>query len=216
MIDIDIDGIFEYLSLRDSPVMEIELLRLITGERRIPSDKDDLFILHFSLYHALYRLKFRAGGDGYYLHLDPMRIRMIRIPGQGECRRYIPERGLFCGAPAGRGRHCALHAADEEDAARPAFDPLLDFYTNEENISFGRNPILEKLMKGAIVYSFRRGEIDRALAFFGVKRPDMKTIKRIYRELAKAYHPDKNGGDDSRMKELNHCYQVVSEVFVIP
>jgi DnaJ-class molecular chaperone len=30
-----------------------------------------------------------------------------------------------------------------------------------------------------------------------------------------AYHPDRNRGDDSMMKELNRSYQVLMEVYVV-
>jgi DnaJ-class molecular chaperone len=40
-------------------------------------------------------------------------------------------------------------------------------------------------------------------------------VKRKYHQLARAYHPDMKNGDDTLMKELNHSYQVLMEVFVI-
>ena len=35
-----------------------------------------------------------------------------------------------------------------------------------------------------------------------------ETIKKKYRELSKIYHPDKNGGDDVKMKELVVNYEI--------
>ena len=36
-------------------------------------------------------------------------------------------------------------------------------------------------------------------------------IKQAYRRLAHQYHPDKNGGDDKKFKEINEAYSVLSD-----
>ncbi|HOT46229.1 MAG TPA: DnaJ domain-containing protein [Spirochaetota bacterium] len=214
LIEFDTGKIFALLESYDRPVMEADLLRTMTGEARFPSGREKLFELHFSFYHALYRLKREAGALGYYLHLDPMRIRMARVPGAGSCHHYDPETGSHCGLDAGGGAYCSLHRLPGSDGA-VTFDPLLDFYTNPDNLSFGTSALLEKLMKGAVIYALRRGEVERALELFGISRPTMKNIKRKYHELAKSLHPDLNRDGETEMKKLNHAYQVLMEVFAI-
>jgi hypothetical protein len=208
------DDLFNILISCGAPIEEVDLLKILTGEKRLPSGRERLFELHFSLYHALYRLKFEAGAGGYYLHLDPMRIRLIQMPGPGICHHYNPETGSLCGLDAGGALYCGLHQGPGTVGGL-YFDPLLDFYSNPDNISFGTSAILGKLLNGVIIYALRRGEVERALNVLGISRPTLKSIKKKYHELAKSYHPDLNNGDDSLMKELNHSYQILTEVYVL-
>ncbi len=78
--DFNTSDIRAMLAGRSAPLSEAEILRLLTGGKALPREREALFELHFSLYHALYRLKAEAGRRGFYIHLDPMRIRMVRTP----------------------------------------------------------------------------------------------------------------------------------------
>lgn len=43
------------------------------------------------------------------------------------------------------------------------------------------------------------------------KEASEETIKKAYRQLAHKYHPDKQGGDEAKFKEINEAYQVLSD-----
>ena len=46
----------------------------------------------------------------------------------------------------------------------------------------------------------------------GVKKTATQDeIKKAYRELCKKYHPDKNGGDDTKIKEVNEAYATLGD-----
>jgi hypothetical protein len=196
--------------------MEAALLRAVFGEINIDIKDENLYIAHFSLYHALYNLKLSNGNDGYYFHLDPMRIRMIQISSRGKCSYYHADRGIFCGDFSGDENFCLNHKPRDEKINRcVSFDILKDFYENPENINFGMAGILKKLSNGIILYSLRKGEVDQAKIFFGVEYPDKKLVVKKYRELALKFHPDRNGGNEEKMRELNSHYQILREVFIL-
>jgi molecular chaperone DnaJ len=43
------------------------------------------------------------------------------------------------------------------------------------------------------------------------KQASKDTIKKAFHKLAHKYHPDKNGGDETKFKEINEAYQVLSD-----
>ena len=43
------------------------------------------------------------------------------------------------------------------------------------------------------------------------KNASQEDIKKAYRNLSKKYHPDKNGGDDSKFKEINEAYDTLGD-----
>lgn len=44
------------------------------------------------------------------------------------------------------------------------------------------------------------------------KDSNLSEIKTAYLTLAKQFHPDKNGGDDVRFKEIQHAYEILSNI----
>ena len=43
------------------------------------------------------------------------------------------------------------------------------------------------------------------------KNASQDEIKKAFRSLSKKYHPDKNGGDDSKFKEINEAYDTLGD-----
>lgn len=205
-----------YLLGKDAPVFEAELLKFAADISSLPDTTEELFRVHFSLFHELYGIKYDPDSRGYYLHIDPMRIRMLPVPKNGSCCHFFPEEGNFCGNAVITGSYCTEHEPlYSESISQPSFDPLYDFYMNPENIVFGSSSLLQKLMNGVIIYAFRRGEIERSLEFFNLVKPTGMRIRKRYHELARKYHPDKHNGNEDLMKELNRSYQVLKEVYVV-
>ena len=215
LITIPEGQLFEYLVNLNGPVMEHDLIKSFLLASTETGDRQTLFVKHFSLYHALYKLKFSAGSKGYYIHLDCMRIRMVRIPAPGRCRHYDPESGAFCSNDA-HADYCEVHeACYRHSRSSMTFDYLQDFYCDSENITFGDSDLLVRIMSGVKLYGFRKRDVDSALDFFGIQKPGRKIITKRYRELAGKYHPDRCGGSDEMMKRLNSSYMILKDVFVV-
>ena len=215
IISISEEELFEYLDNKELPVMEFDIIKHFIPYDSNATVQQTLFVKHFSVYYALYKLKFSSGAKGYYLHLDCMRIRLIQIPEQGFCRHYNSETGSFCGEFTSN-NYCTHHAAQyEEYTTGMSFDVLLDFYTDPGNITFGESDILKKIMSGIKVYCLKKSEIEDALKFFGIHKPGKKNITARYRELAGKYHPDRCSGSGEMMKRLNSAYAILKEVYIL-
>ena len=216
ILEINRQELFNYLLSATAPVIEAELIKKFSDLEKIPTSMVELYKFHFSMYHALHNLKQTAGKKGYYLHLDPMRIRLVHLPENEKCCHYEPETGQFCGGKTEFNNFCIYHyKLYKDNLDRLRYDPLHEFYINEENISFGTEKILGKLMDGVICYSIKKGAVEKAKKFFNLEYPSKKTIIRRYHELAKSYHPDKQDGNDTLMKELNNNYQVLKEIYIL-
>ncbi|WP_418185434.1 J domain-containing protein [Aliarcobacter vitoriensis] len=57
-------------------------------------------------------------------------------------------------------------------------------------------------------------KLDEAKEFFGfTTNPTKEEVKKRYKELAKQYHPDLNGGDDEKMKKLNEYRDILVQTY---
>ncbi len=213
LIDIDTGELFDYLNSKDHPVEELELIKKFTGSISNWTSGDTLYARHFSLYHALYKIKFMYAAQGYYMHLHPMRIMCAGLPGKNQCHHYFDETGIFCCNDT-NGYACVDHDAEyigHRNSLIP--DYLSSFYLDAENISFAETDIFKKFYGSLKQFMMNRKEIEIALKLFGIAHPDKKSLSRKYRELAVKYHPDKNGGSGDSMKELNAAYTLLREIY---
>lgn len=61
----------------------------------------------------------------------------------------------------------------------------------------------------------QKSKLDEAKEFFGFTSNNITKddIKRRYKELAKLYHPDLNGGSDEKMKKLNEYKEILLQAY---
>jgi len=213
LIRINMPELQAFLTGLPAATGEFEILKKFTPEYKDSGEPYSMYERHFSVYHALYMLKIEAGKSGLYLHIDPLSIRLLPLPGTGFCGFYHPNKGAFCMNETG-GLFCEIHSGDI-DPVIPSFDPMAQFYLDPENIAFGESELLNEIMKGFRIYFIRKREIDGALLLFNLEKPGKKSISRRYRELAGIFHPDRCGGSEEKMKEINRAYTLLKAVFIV-
>lgn len=145
------------------------------------SDSPALFDVHFRLFHALYHLQARLWESGDG-HLEIDPV----------CIRLGPWR-------AGR-------------SALTEPDPLRAWYLDDENRTRTTAEDLDEMLGRFWSRLNAPGERQQALALLGLTDPvDELTIRRRFRELAMAHHPDR-GGDTARFQELQQAIKALKPV----
>jgi len=224
LIAIDDSKLIAILNSFEKPVMEFELLKKL--KLSVSKNDRNLYDIHFSLFHALYNLKFNLLSSKEFLHISSMNIKLTKYPDIGKCKFYFEDRGFFCNRNVvndsiikqkqrTENNYCSFHDCYfKNQFLDVTFDPLTSFYLNPENILWGNSKILKKVLNGFNLFSSKKGEVEEALNFMDVKYPTKKILKNKYKELAFLYHPDKKGGDESLMKRLNYSYLLLKDIFI--
>ncbi len=175
----------EVLLAADGDLGEHELFGILAarGERRFNRERDPsshaLFCAHFLLFHALYELRRKW--------------------------RRKKQRDLAIGCLA-----IGVRPLLEEPAtALGELDPLAAYYLELENLWRTTEAEVERMLDDFWRTFSRQGERARALRALGLAEDaDEATIKRRYRRLAFACHPDR-GGDHEELVRLNAAMEAL-------
>jgi hypothetical protein len=175
----------EILESHAEGVSEHELLRRLQGLRlpefppHLFKDSLALFRAHFLLFHALYRLDEELQRRrSGALRIAPLRIRLRPF-------------------------------ADPAGAQLGRADSLRAYYLDLGNLSGVRAADVDRLLGEFWVRYCAREQRVSALAVLGLTDPvDAAAIKRRYRRLAMALHPDR-GGDTTRFQALQEAMDML-------
>lgn len=86
-----------------------------------------------------------------------------------------------------------------------------DFQQGQQNFNFND---FNNFRNGHYTQPTSFSEINDAKEFFGfTSEPSRDEIKKVYKHLARKYHPDINGGDDTMMKKLNNYRDILMQAF---
>ncbi|MBN2769825.1 MAG: J domain-containing protein [Spirochaetes bacterium] len=212
LIRYELNQVVEYLLSQNEPVNESRVIRSLAETHGYPSFGDvSIYTLHFSLYHALFKIKFSPEYSDYYVHTYTMFIRMLKLPTAGYCCSYNEQNGNFC-SNGSLYYYCHKHSEEEKWQAAPVNAVMSRFYLDPENILFQDSCDLQDRMDRILLYGMCKSRVDYAFYVFGLDSKDYKLIKKRYRQLASKYHPDKGGSID-KMKEINESYALLKKIF---
>lgn len=196
------------------PCYESQLLRIAFPTFEIShAEPLALYQHHFLLFHALYQLQEEFYREGQYLFIHFMRTMLLPYPATGQCQYFHEQLAAFCRAACPDGKaYCAYHADLLGDAALDELS-MKYFYADAGNFSKLDEETATAFLNGtweilhhydAYQESFRVLELPETF--------DLDLIKKTFKRLAKAYHPDRGQTSHDKFVEINNAYQFLLRV----
>lgn len=120
-----------------------------------------------------------------------------------ESHAWWAERETVTTAPNPKKRGAAAREAEREEAAQKSSESgFKQYFTNESLYAHNQEPEAPATPE------------QEALELLGVTgEPTWKAITKAYREKAKEFHPDRQGGDDTEMVKINQAHALLRRVY---
>lgn len=150
-------------------------------------DPEELYPVHFLLFHVLYRLRDQLAETGENLEISPLEIRL-------NPQTVVSGTGL----------------PDQEDELRRFYLDLDQYRMSGDRI----RRMMDDFWSGRPICSPEPSELLRAAQVLGFDAlpGDFGTVKHRFRRCIMAVHPDR-GGDTASVQELNHAFSMLKTHF---
>jgi len=206
MKKINFDELETFLIEGNKLFMEAELISKFYPDIKIYNiSKVELYHLHFTIFHHLFKLKPIIKTKGLNLQIHFMRIGIVGVvamsPSPAIRRGDVPiARNLVEDSE----NNCTHQQLEK-------IDSLAEFYLDETNYNFFSEEILENWYKSTLIILKNNDYYKEALEQLDLKEPfALNDLKHNYRKLAKLYHPDlnqTNTSDHQKFLDVNRAYQ---------
>jgi len=206
---INLNELSEFLVESKKFLLEVELINRFFPEVKIYAISSiELYYIHFTLFHHLYRLKPILDKQGIYLHIHFMRTGIVHHPPENKCLYFIVDKLNFCKKET-NDKYCDEHSTNH--LIPDVIDSTALFYLDKRNYDFFSEEVLENwysrvnhILKNNEYYS-------QALKLLNLTDSyNISSLKQNYRTLAKRYHPDLNPthtADYQKFLDINRAYQ---------
>ncbi len=218
MKKIDLNLLFDAIrNHADFPVPESVLLERFFPDAReimIGSPGQQLFDIHFTLYHHLYLLADELAGSEYFLFIRSMYIYLLTRPAPEHCSWFDAGRAVFCGVETAQGEpFCAFHREREsavKNAGTLSFSSLRNYYLDPGNLNPEEANRMANLSRGILRYGASGEEVERSLDLLGIDIDcSVDRLKRRFRYLSKRYHPDTCLDDMGDFRQMRQAYSLL-------
>ena len=216
MKHIDLDELATFLTESEKMLSEAEILNRFFPDVKVYNiTKTELYHIHFSLYHHLYKLKPILESQNLN-----MKIHFMRIGIESDIPLFVNDTDPppFTPSPLGegggevKGKGGFISQLPAPSSKLPdTIDSLALFYLDETNYDFFSEEILENWHNSMFHVMRNNDYYHEALNLLMIKEDfTMTTLKNNYRILAKQYHPDLNPtqtADYQMFLDVNRAYQ---------
>lgn len=170
-------------------ISELDLIRALQSERwqLIGTvnfmEPDQLYPVHFLLFHSLYRLREQLSPDRESLVISPLRLGIV--PRAGEPRQTLP---------------------DPEDPLRAFYLDLNQYFMSNDDIQ----TMMDSFWSGSAMNRPDHTATHRAASTLGFEQPpaSFAEVKKQFRRQVMTAHPDR-GGSTEDIQQLNHAFSVL-------
>ena len=181
------DILYEILQDNEEGFSEYELIHMIKEDvfdektNALFNDTQQLFTVHFLIFHALYRLREQLWTSRMgHIEISPLNI----------CIKPYPESG---------------------DQGMGPVDKLGEYYLNLSNLKTTSRQDLDDLLDNFWQYFLRPEKKLSAMEILEIKEPfDNQQLKQQYKKMVMLHHPDR-GGDKTRLQEINHAFEILKQ-----
>lgn len=179
--------LYEILQVNEAGFSEYELINLIKEDifsetsRTLFQDRQQLFTVHFLIFHALYQLREqlwvqRSG----HVEISPLNI-------------------------------CIKPWSESDMKGMGTIDKLGEYYLNLSNLESTSAQDLDDLLDKFWQYYLRPEKKLSAMEILEIEEPfDKQQLKHQYKKMVMLHHPDR-GGDKSRLQAINQAFEILKQ-----
>ena len=203
------DKLENYLIKEDRLMFESEIIRHFLPEVSISQCNNlSLFQIHFVLFHKLYSIKPFLEKDNYFVSVHFMRMGVKKFPKQGLCRYYDINLNQFCSEiVCSNTSFCFKHETQIYDTELLDLKSIEFFYRDINNYDYFDQNILEQWYKGFDFTVRNHKYYSEAVSLLDLDEDfNLEELKKRYRQLALAFHPDHNSEQENVFWKINRAY----------